>query len=111
MEYRAQTYLGALQLLAVMAGSLFLRIAVKTMDEMLAQPVFYDPLRVQRLLGYYGWLLAAVPVAWVVLTIRGDRSDRWWASKPLTIGSGVALLLGFAGLFGWAGVTTCGIFY
>ena len=29
MEYRAQTYIGALQLLAVLAGSLILRASVK----------------------------------------------------------------------------------
>ena len=110
MEYRAQTYLGALQLLAVLAGSLLLQIAVKKVDDMLGDPVFIDPLRVLRPLGNYGWMLAAVPVAWVVLTIRGERSDLWWASKPLTIGSGVAVLLGFIVLFGWAGVKACRIF-
>ena len=35
MEHRAQTYIGAVQLLAIIGGSLFLRAAVKGIDDML----------------------------------------------------------------------------
>jgi hypothetical protein len=103
MEYRAQTYLGAVQLLAVFAGSMILRAAVKGLDNILNPDLHTDPLRFLRPLGQYGWLLSLVPIAWVVLTIRGERSDLWWATKPLTLVSGFVLLFGIVGLFGWAG--------
>ncbi len=111
MEYRAQSYIGAVQLLAVIAGSLFLRVAVKKVDEMLAPNPIHDPLTLLRPLSQYGWLLAAIPIAWIVLSIRAEQSDLWWANKSLTIGSGLLILLGLVSLFGWAGCRTCGIFW
>ena len=103
MEYRAQTYLGAVQLLAVFAGSLILRATVKGLEDLLIPDLDPDPLRYLRPLGHYGWLLALVPIAWVVLSIRGERSELWWATQPLTLVSGFAILFGIVGLFGWAG--------
>jgi len=106
MEHRAQTYIGAVQLLAVIGGSLFLRAAVKGVDDMLGPDQFYDYLKFLRPVSYYGWILLVVPIAWVTLTIRGERSDLWWATKPLTITSGLVILLAITIFFGWAGVRT-----
>lgn len=111
MEYRAQTYFGALQLLAVIAGSLFLRVAVKSVDDMLAPSSLDDPLKFLRPLSHFGWTLIVIPIAWVVSTIEAERSDHWWASKSLTITSGLLILLGISGLFGWAGWNTCSILW
>ena len=105
MDYRAQTYLGAVQLLAVLAGSLILRATIKGLDDLLIPDIAPDPLRYLRPLGRYGWMLTLVPIAWVVLTIRAERSGLWWASKPLTVGSGLIILLGLVALFGWAGLS------
>lgn len=105
MEYRAQTYLGALQLLAVSGGVLLLRMAVKIMGEGAMVELngrAYDPLGFARPLNEHGWLLLVVPLLWIMLTIRGEQSDRRWASKRMTIVSGVAVLIGMMCLFGAA---------
>lgn len=110
MEYRAQTYIGAVQLLAVLAGSLILRATVKGLDSLLAPYADTDdPLRILRPLGSYGWMLVLIPIGWVLLTIHGERSNLWWATKPLTIASGVVILLGILTLFGWAGLAASSI--
>lgn len=104
MEFRSQTYLGAVQLIAVLAGSLILRAIVHGVDSLLmTNHDVIDPLRYLRPLGSYGWVLLLLPVAWVFLTIQGERSDCRWATRPLIIGSGIVLLLGMVALFGWAG--------
>ncbi|MEP4077930.1 hypothetical protein [Haloferula sp.] len=104
MEHRAQTYIGAVQLLAIIGGSLFLRAAVKGVDDMIIPDEYYDPLKFLRPASHFGWILLGIPIAWMVLTIRGERSDLWWATKPLTIASGIVLLLAITAFFGWAGV-------
>ena len=104
MEHRAQTYIGAVQLLAIIGGSLFLRAAVKGIDDMLMPDEYDDPLRLLRPLSHYAWLLLAVPISWMALTIRGERSDLWWATKPLSIASGITILLAITLFFGWAGI-------
>lgn len=109
MEYRSQTYIGGVQLLAVLAGSLILRTTVKGLDDLLIPDLVPDPLRYLRPLGRYGWMLAWVPIAWVVLTIRAERSGLWWATKPVTVGSGLIILLGLVALFGWAGLSASSI--
>ena len=103
MEHRAQTYLGAVQLLAVFAGSLILRATVGGLEQMLNPDLEPDPLRYLRPLGHYGWLLAIVSIAWIVVTIRGEKSELWWANQQITLISGFVILFGFVGLFGWAG--------
>jgi len=109
MEYRPQTYIGAVQLLAVLAGSLILRLSVKGMEDFMNPDLAPDPLRYLRPLSQYGWSLVFIPIVWVGLTIRGERSDLWWATKSLTIGSGVVILLGIVVLFGWAGFAVSSI--
>ena len=109
MEYRAQTYIGAIQLLAVIAGSLILRMAVKGTEDLLNPDYHPDPLKYLRPLSQYGWTLILIPIAWVVLTIKGERSDLWWATRSLTIGSGIVIILGLLVLFGWAGVAVSSI--
>ena len=109
MEYRAQTYLGALQLLAVSGGVLLLRMAVKIMGEgevVVLDGRTYDPLGFARPLNDHGWVLLVVPLLWIVLTIRGEQSDRRWASKRMTFVSGMVLLIGLMCLFGAAGLMT-----
>jgi hypothetical protein len=103
MEYRNQTYIGAVQLLAVLAGSLILRATVKGLDESFSPYVdVEDPFTFLRPLGQYGWILVLIPISWVFLTIYGEQSDIWWSTKSLTIVSGVMILLGIVTLFGWA---------
>jgi hypothetical protein len=109
MEYRTQTYIGAVQLLAVIAGSLFLRASVNALEDLLNPDYYPDPLKYLRPLSQYGWTLILIPIAWVVLTIRGERSDLWWATKSLTIGSGIVIILGILVLFGWAGFAAASI--
>lgn len=55
MEYRVQTYIGAVQLLAVIAGSLILRMSVKGMEDLLNPDYYPDPLKYLRPLSLYGW--------------------------------------------------------
>lgn len=109
MEYRVQTYIGAVQLLAVIAGSLILRMSVKGMEDLLNPDYYPDPLKYLRPLSQYGWTLILIPIAWVVLTIRGERSDLWWATRSFTIGSGIVIILGLLVLFGWAGFAVSSI--
>ena len=105
MEYRAQTYLGALQLLAVVGGTLLLRMAVKIMgDGDYEYAGFRDPLGFARPLNEHGWVLLVVPLLWIGLTIRGEQSDHRWASKRMTIVSGLVTLFGLMALFGAAGL-------
>jgi hypothetical protein len=109
MEYRPQTYICAVQTLVVIAGTLILGAVVKGLDDMLTPDVVPDPLRYLRPLGRYGWILVLVPIAWVVLTIWGERSDLWWATNAFTVGSGLIILLGIVALFGWAGLSASSI--
>ena len=103
MEYRAQTYLGALQLLAVLFGSLFLAAAVDKVGDMLKPDPDFDPLRSVRPVARFGWLLVALPIAWIWLTIRAEIQDSRWATKGVVIASGTLLLAGITILFFWGG--------
>ena len=102
MEYRPQTILGAMQVLIILVGNWFVRSAVKGLENVLVPDLSPDPLRFLRPLEIYGWLLVTIPFAWMILSILGERSNLWWASNPLTVLSGMAVLAGLMVLFGWA---------
>lgn len=108
MEYRPQIFLGALQSLAVIAGTLVTSASLHGVEDM-----FLDdqnlPLGIPRFVANYGGFLLIVPLVWVVLTIRAERSSAWWASTTFSTFSGIALLLALGGLFGWAALTTASL--
>jgi hypothetical protein len=108
MEYRPQIFLGALQSLAVIAGTLIVSASLHGVEDM-----FLDdqnlPLGIPRFVASYGGFLLIVPLLWVVFTIRAERSSVWWASTTFSTFSGIALLLALAGLLGWAALTTASL--
>lgn len=103
MRLPAQTYLVALQCLAVVGGTLLVAGVVEGAEDLLVHPES-AALGVARLLGRYGLFLLLLPAAWAFLTIRAERSHAAWASKGLTVLSGTLLLAALAVLFAWAAI-------
>lgn len=111
MEYRSQTYLGTLQMMAVIFGSLFLSAVVDHVDDMLdplsnSEP---DPLKYIRVFAHFGWVLAAVSITWVWLSIRAERIGSRWATKRLVILSGILLLAGITTSYFWAAIAASNV--
>jgi hypothetical protein len=105
MQYRTQTYLGALQFLAIIAGLLVLGAMVKSADtlDLLDPPI---GLRYARIFAHWGGVLLVVPALWIKLTIQAEQSDLRWATKRFTFVSGLALLGVLAFLFAFATLIT-----
>jgi hypothetical protein len=91
MQFRTQTYLGALQFLAIIAGLLMLGAMVKSADTLLVE----NPMRIYPYvvgLAHWGGVLLVVPVLWIKLTIQAEQSNLRWATKRFTFVSGLTLL-------------------
>ena len=91
MPYRTQTYLGALQFLAIIAGLLVLGAMVKSADTLLVE----NPMRIYPYvvgLAHWGGVLLVAPVLWIKLTIQAEQSNLRWATKRFTFVSGLTLL-------------------
>lgn len=108
MEYRPQIFLGALQSLAVIVGTLVVSASFHQVEDMFIEDEFLS-LGVPRFFATYGGFLLVLPLAWVVLAIRAERSAVWWASTTFSTVSGIALLLALAGLLGWVAFTTASL--
>ena len=102
MEYRPQTILGLVQILVILVGNWSVRTAIAGLENVLAPDLYPDPLRFLRPLGTYGWFLIPIPFAWMILSILGERSRCWWASKRTTILSGLVVLALLAAFFTWS---------
>ena len=91
MQYRTQTYLGALQFLAIIAGLLVLGAMVKSADtlDLLDPPI---GLRYARIFAHWGGVLLVVPALWIRLTIQAEQSNLRWATKRFTLVSGLTML-------------------
>ena len=101
MEYRAQTYLAALQCLVVISGTILVGFATKNY-----MPAFVGTFYLPRTLSIYGPWLLMVPAVWVIATISGERSFRW-ATKGFSIATGLAVLGGLAWLFVYGALMPC----
>ncbi len=100
MQYRTQTYLGALQFLAILAGLLVLGAMVKSADALIIEhPKGY---RYVVWLAHWGGLLLFLPAMWIKLTIQAEQSDLRWATKRITFISGLVLLGTLSALFAYA---------
>lgn len=100
MQYRTQTYLGALQFLAIIAGLLVLGAMVKSADALIIEhPKGY---RYVVWLAHWGGLLLFLPAMWIKLTIQAEQSDLRWATKRITFISGLVLLGTLSALFAYA---------
>ncbi len=108
MEYRPQIFLGALQSFAVFAGNIVVSASFHGVEEMFVGNPFV-PLGLPRFVANYGGLLLILPLAWVVLTIRAERSSVWWASTTFSTTSGIALLLALSIFFGWVALHTASL--
>ncbi len=102
MEYRTQTFLGPLQCLVVIMGTLFVALANKPLDES-----FLETIHLPGIPGNHGVWLLIVPPMWVAATILAERSSFRWANKGLTAVTGSAILIGLAWLFGYAVLLPC----
>ena len=102
MEHRFQTIIGSLQFVLVIAGWLIVRFGVRGLDKMFVPNLAVDPLASVRLISGFGWLLLAIPLIWILLTIRGQASDFAWATQRFTMITGFVVLLGLFTLFLWA---------
>ncbi|PAW73753.1 MAG: hypothetical protein B9S38_03700 [Verrucomicrobiia bacterium Tous-C4TDCM] len=92
----------------MIVGTLIVSASFHQVEDMFIEDEFLS-LGVPRFFASYGGLLLVVPLTWVVLTIRAERSSVWWASTAFSTFSGIALLLALAGLFGWVALSTASL--
>jgi hypothetical protein len=101
MEYRTQTILGTLQVIAILAGTVMVGVAMRVTDDALvSDPAVHELWAFPRRVTDWGFCLIPLPILWVILTIRNERAEH--ESKSSTLVSGLALLIGLLLLFGLA---------
>jgi hypothetical protein len=99
-QHRTQLAIATLQCTLIIGGTLLSGAFTKLAANIVSDTSYIQHFAVLQFIRYYGVTLLIIPLVWTLLTIRGERRNKPWASTRMNFGSGLIILILLGLLYG-----------